>query len=95
MVENNGNGKLVHIPLTVFLAAIIAMGGYIAKMQTDLVGLQGRTVTILERMDNRNQLEFNRVHSEHSRNQIDCKELRENQIKMLQTLGVQIPRPGG
>lgn len=59
------NGSKVHVPLYVILAAIVALAGYTAKLNSDSAAIQRDTVRVLERMDTRSKAEFERVHSEH------------------------------
>ncbi len=67
------NGGKVHIPLYLVLAAIIALAGYTAKLNSESAQIQRETVRVIERMDTRNKAEFERVHSEH---QDICQQIR-------------------
>jgi len=63
MVEES-NGK-VKVPVAVLLGAIAALGGYSAKLNTDLATVMTQNARILEGMRTENRTEFERVHAEH------------------------------
>lgn len=44
------NNTIVHLPLTVVLAAFVALGGFAAKQQCDIIKLQRDTTAILTRL---------------------------------------------